>query len=110
MKLLLDTNISHRLAADVQDIFPETIHVRFKNFQRSDDREIWNYAGENGYTIVSKDSDFHELSLLFGVPPKVIWIRRGNCSTKEIEEILRTHNQEIQHFETDVDASCLIIW
>ncbi|MEK7263913.1 MAG: DUF5615 family PIN-like protein [Bacteroidota bacterium] len=110
MKLLLDVNISHRLAANVQDIFPEIIHVREKNFQRADDREIWNYARENGYTIVSKDSDFHELSLLFGVPPKVIWIRRGNCSTQELEDILRTQRQEITHFENDVDAACLVIW
>jgi predicted nuclease of predicted toxin-antitoxin system len=33
---------------------------------------------------VSKDTDFHQRSFLFGGPPKVVWIRLGNCSTEDI--------------------------
>lgn len=43
---------------------------------RSSDTEVWNYAAEHGCTIVSKDADFHQRSLLLGAPPKVVWIDR----------------------------------
>jgi predicted nuclease of predicted toxin-antitoxin system len=55
---------------------------------RDDDCLIWDYAVQNDYVIVTRDSDYNELGLIRGFPPKVIWIRRGNCSTKEIETIL----------------------
>jgi predicted nuclease of predicted toxin-antitoxin system len=55
--------------------------VQDLDLDRSRDTAVWNYAAEHGYTIVSKDADFHpEHSLLLGPPPKVIWIRLGNCS------------------------------
>ena len=43
---------------------------------------IWNYARDNGLTIVSKDSDFHRMSFVLGAPPQVIWLRVGNCPTR----------------------------
>jgi len=45
-------------------------------------------------SIVTKDADFQERSLIAGAPPKVIWIRRGNCSTSDIQTILRRHSDE----------------
>jgi predicted nuclease of predicted toxin-antitoxin system len=39
--------------------------------------------------IVTKDADFSEFGVVKGFPPKIIWIRRGNCSTSDIETILR---------------------
>ena len=43
------------------------------------------YAKDNGYAIVSKDSDFQERSVLRGPPPKIIWLRATNCTSAEIE-------------------------
>ena len=45
------------------------------------------HAQDHGFTIVSKDLDFHEVSLLRG-PPKVIWIRPGNYVTSDIQSFL----------------------
>lgn len=59
------------------------------------DRQIRAFAGENGFVIVTKDADYGELHSLYGAPPKVIWIRRGNCSTAAIEVILREHVGDI---------------
>lgn len=56
-----------------------------------------------------KDSDFHQLSFLRGHPPKVVWIRRGNCSTDEIESLLRQHEADLRAFEQDSDASFLVL-
>ena len=60
-------------------------------------------------TLVSKDSDFHEKSLLYGYPPKVIWIKRGNCTNKQIEMILRNQSEPIQTLRNDPEAAFLIL-
>ncbi len=59
--------------------------------------------------ITSKDSDFHQRSLLYGFPPKVIWIRSGNCSTNQIIELLRHHASAIFEFGSDGTSSFLEI-
>lgn len=85
MKLLFDQNLSHRLIRAVADVYPDCEHVRNVGLKNAPDTEVWNYAKSNGFTIVSKDSDFHQRSLLLGYPPKVIWVKLGNCSAKAVE-------------------------
>jgi predicted nuclease of predicted toxin-antitoxin system len=65
------------------------------------DKEMREYAGREGFVIVTKDSDFSDLCILLGFPPKVIWIRRGNCSSRDIESILRDHNSDIEALGRD---------
>ena len=90
MKLLFDHNLSPQLVHRLADLHPNSQHVFTLGMDREDDRKIWEYAAQNNITIVTRDSDYNDLSLLLGSPPKVIWIRRGNCSTQEIETILRS--------------------
>jgi predicted nuclease of predicted toxin-antitoxin system len=75
----------------------------------ADDEVIWSYARENGFVIVSKDSDFYDRSVLRGFPPKVVWLRLGNCPTSEIDMMLRGYYREIVAFESDAGASFLIL-
>ncbi|MGI0135205.1 MAG: DUF5615 family PIN-like protein, partial [Candidatus Micrarchaeaceae archaeon] len=89
MKLLLDQNISHRLVTSLAEIYADSSHVRLMGLERADDETLWRFARESGFTLVSKDSDFHQRSFLRGFPPKVVWLRLGNCSTHDIERILR---------------------
>ncbi len=98
MKLLFDHNLSPRLVLILADLYPNSQHVFPLQMDQDDDRLIWDYAAQNDYTIVTRDSDYNDLSLVRGFPPKVIWIRRGNCSTKEIEVILRSSTQDIHEF------------
>lgn len=109
MKLLLDENLAPRLAAALSDLFPESKHVRDVGLQRADDRSVWDFARDNDFTILSKDSDFHQLSFVLGAPPKVIWIRAGSCSTKELERIVRSRRDDIGAFAADPDAAFLVI-
>jgi predicted nuclease of predicted toxin-antitoxin system len=95
LKLLFDQNLSPKLIHRLSDLFPGSIHVRDVNLDRAKDREIWEYAKTNEFLIVSKDVDFTERSPIFGYPPKIIWIRRGNCTTNQIEKILRAHFVDI---------------
>jgi predicted nuclease of predicted toxin-antitoxin system len=109
VKLLLDQNLSHKLVAAVADVFPQTAHVRDLGLAQADDHSIWNYARDNGYVIASKDDDFHQRSFLYGAPPKVIWLRVGNCTTGHIIDCLRRHVREIDAFEHDQHASFLVL-
>jgi predicted nuclease of predicted toxin-antitoxin system len=94
MKLLFDQNISFRVVKWLQAIFPLAKQIRELNLENSTDREIWAYAKGEGYTIVTFDSDFYDLTLILGIPPKVIWLRFGNTSTNNLIKIL-TENQSI---------------
>jgi predicted nuclease of predicted toxin-antitoxin system len=89
------------------DIFPGSVHVRNVGLRDAEDAEIWEYAKLNGLVIVSKDSDFHERSFYFGFPPKVIWLRIGNCPTSKVEQLLRQNIEVIKEFNEDVIASFL---
>lgn len=109
MKLLFDENVSPRLVAALSDEFPGSVHVRDIGLARASDAAIWVYASDHGLTILSKDSDFHQASFLRGPPPKVIWIRRGNCSTAEIEALLRSKRTEILAFRADREAAFLAL-
>ena len=82
MKLLLDENLSPALVAILSELYPQTAHVRDFGLKSASDPTVWEYAAKEGYTIVTKDADFHHRSFLFGSPPRVIWIRLGNCSTQ----------------------------
>jgi predicted nuclease of predicted toxin-antitoxin system len=68
---------------------------------REPDAAIWEYARSNGYVIVTKDADFADMSVLRGHPPKVIWVRIGNCTTQQIEDLFRDQQEMINAFETD---------
>ena len=98
MRLLYDQNLSPRLVRALSDLFPDSKHVRDVGLERADDETVWAYAASNGFTIDSKDADFHQRSFLFGHPPRVVWIQRGNCSTSEIENLLRARHAEVLEF------------
>ena len=110
MKLLFDQNLSFLLPLALDDIYPGAMHVRDLGLTQTEDKEIWDHAAANDWVIVSKDSDFYQRSLLYGHPPKVLWIRRGNCSTSVVEEILRQHKDDIQQFMSDSTSACLMLW
>ncbi len=109
MKLLFDQNISHRLIEPLSSLYPDSLHVRMVGLKAADDDSIWAFARQHGFVIVSKDSDFYQRSLLFGFPPKVIWIRRGNCSTETIAQILTGHHPDLESFHRDKRHAYLVV-
>ncbi len=91
------------------DLYPDSLHVREIGLRDSTDTSIWNYAKLNGFVIVSKDADFQHRSLLFGHPPKFIWLRVGNCPVKIIENVLRNQSIVIHTFEQDDTQAHLML-
>lgn len=107
MRLLFDANLSPALCGRLASVFPESIHVSTQRLGSASDADVWEFARARDLTIVSKDSDFHQRSLLYGAPPKVVWIRIGNCSTSDIERLLRRHAAALGAFERDAEAAFL---
>src|SRR4030095_13783807 len=98
MNLLFDQNISFRIIKRIEDIFPGAISVREIGFDHPHDYEIWKFAKSNDFTIGTFDSDFIDLLNLRGFPPKLIWLRMGNTSTKNIAEGIRKEQNTIIDF------------
>ncbi len=109
MKLLLDEKLSHRLVAAIQSDFPGSTNVRDVGLQRAEDATIWEFAREHGYMIVSKDADFHQRSFVYGHPPKVVWLRVGNCITKQVAGTLQRHVEDLRAFAQDEESAFLVL-
>lgn len=110
MRLLFDQNISYRIIDLLSKEFPECSHVVKLGLTNKTDFEIWNFAKENGFIIVTFDSDFNDFSTLFGNPPKVIWLRLGNSSTKNVSEVLTKKSDVIKSFiNSDSENECSVL-
>lgn len=109
MKLLFDENLSPGLVGSLRDIYPDSEHVSGVGLGGALDAAVWEYSKTHGFAIVSKDSDFAERSVLESGPPKVIWIRLGNCSTSEIERQLRSAHEVVVAFFGKNEETCLLL-
>ena len=109
MKLLFDQNLSYQLVRRLADAYPGSAHVRLLGLAQTDDSEIWKFAAREGFTVVSKDSDFQQLAMLLGPPPKVIWIRLGNCQVDAVEALFRQGFSAVAEFLADSDLAVLAL-
>jgi predicted nuclease of predicted toxin-antitoxin system len=109
VKLLLDENLSDAVVSQILDLYPGSTHVKLQNLQQTDDIQIWEFARRHGFVIVSKDADFHQRSLVFGHPPKFIFLRVGNCPTARITQLMRSSYVLISAFDADSEASILVL-
>lgn len=105
MKLLLDQNLSPRIVGAVAAQYPGSVHVREFDLQAAEDETIWQFAKERGYVIVSKDSDFRHRAFVRGQPPKVGWVRLGNCTTDDVLDSIVRHREHLAAFEQDEEAA-----
>lgn len=96
MKLLFDQNLSYKLLAKVSELFPNSAHVAALDLDKASDREVWEYAKVNAFTIVTKDSDFNDLSIYHGFPPHIIWLRIGNGSVERTLSVLLNNANQIK--------------
>jgi predicted nuclease of predicted toxin-antitoxin system len=107
VKLLFDEQLSERLCSLLDDVLPHAVHVRELDAGGAPDTRVWRLAQERGCMIVTKDEDFHRLSVLRGAPPKVVWLRTGNCTTEDVATLLRRHAAAIQQFAREPGATVL---
>ena len=109
MKLLFDENLSPKLPAMLASEYPGSVHVAQIALRGAEDRKVWEYCRAQGYSIVSKDTDFRDLCFVMGTPPKVIWLDVGNASTAAIANLLRNERDRVQAFVKEEESSFLIL-
>lgn len=110
MRLLFDQNISFRIIKKLKSHFPNCEHVSNCGLMDCDDTDILKYAQINDYAIVTFDSDFFEISLIKGFPPKIIWIRSRNMTTTQIAQLIIENKESIIDFlskEELKDIACI---
>ncbi len=110
MKLLFDQNLSPHLVTKLSKLFVGSKHVGDVGLAKASDSQVWEFARQNQFIVISKDSDFSDYIEMFGSPPKLIWIRKENCSTILIESILRENVSDIKLFEQDKDRGILVLF
>jgi predicted nuclease of predicted toxin-antitoxin system len=108
MKLLFDENLSHKLLRLIADSFPDSQHVRELGLKGTTDKNIWEYAKTKGFVIVSKDKDFYQRALLYGSPPKFIWLCLGNCTREDLLNLIHRHEKHILAFETSSESVLIL--
>jgi predicted nuclease of predicted toxin-antitoxin system len=109
VKLLLDENLSDRIVSQIADLFAGSTHIKAVGLREADDRVVWEWAKQNGFTITSKDADFHQRAIVFGHPPKFIWLRIGNCQKSLITNLLRSRYEVIRQFIQSETESVLVL-
>ena len=109
MKLLIDENISFRIIKLIDKYFPNSMHVSSVRKDRFSDLDIWLFAKENNFIVVSYDEDFYEWQLLRGFPPKIIWLRFGNSKTEIIANKLIDNISHIQNLSTNMEIGIIEI-
>jgi predicted nuclease of predicted toxin-antitoxin system len=105
MKLIFDQNISFRIVKKIHHVFPEASDLRHLGLYDASDTEIWEYARQHQYAIVTFDSDFIDLTNLKGFPPKIIWLRIGNTATQQIAQMLIDNKERIVKFLDDKEVA-----
>ncbi len=109
VRLLIDENLSARLITLLADIFPGSAHVAQVGLAGGPDDTLWAHAARHAFVLVTKDEDFHRLSVARGAPPKVIWVRLGNCATADVARLLRFRREQIAAFVAHPDATFLVL-
>jgi predicted nuclease of predicted toxin-antitoxin system len=107
VRLLFDEQLSEDLLGLLADLFPESLRVRGLSLGGASDSAVWQIAKERDCILVTKDEDFHRLSVLRGALPKVIWLRLGNCTTEDAATVIRRRVTDIRQFAEQEETTVL---
>jgi predicted nuclease of predicted toxin-antitoxin system len=93
VRLLIDANLSPKIAARLRDAGHEAVHVADIGMISASDGAILRHAAASGQVIVSADTDFGELLAVAGVAkPSVVLLRSADHLTPEQQAALVVAN------------------
>ncbi|MEC4747793.1 DUF5615 family PIN-like protein [Methylomicrobium sp. Wu6] len=110
MKLLLDENLSRRIVPFILDRYPGSTQVALLGLEQANDKSIRQYAIDHDYVIVTQDADFYELSLIYGQPPKIVWLKVGNQTKAAMIKTLLDNQPIIEQALFADDKTCIEIY
>ena len=90
-----------KLINRLADLFPGSSHVQVLGLDCASDLVDREYARDRDFVIVTKDADYNNLGVVMGFPPKVIWLLIGNCTTDNVEHLLRASHANLEQFDQD---------
>lgn len=110
MKLLLDENLSRRIIPYLENEYPGSTQVTLVGLEQAMGHEIWQYAKEHEFVIVTRDSDYYDLSLVRGAPPQVIWLQTGNISKEKVIDLLVCKKTILHDLLTQQELKCVEVY
>ena len=78
-----------------------------EGLESSSDTKVWNHAKNHGFVIDTRDADFEELSLVWGPPPQVIWLKTKNLSRAATLKILLDNKEQIEESLVTYHMACV---
>lgn len=84
MRLLVDAQLPPALARWLVSKGHDAVHVFDIEFHRSRDEEIWKFALDNDFILVTKDEDFSSRVWIDRASVGLIWVTIGNCSNRTL--------------------------
>jgi predicted nuclease of predicted toxin-antitoxin system len=84
VRFLVDTQLPAALAAWLREQGHPADHVLELGLAQAKDNCIWERAASLGAVIITKDEDFAGWVRRGRSGPPVVWIRVGNCSTRQL--------------------------
>ncbi|MGB2624142.1 MAG: DUF5615 family PIN-like protein [Candidatus Acidiferrum sp.] len=109
MKLLFDENLSRRSVAAVQEFFPGSAHAsQVGLISGTSDLQIWAYAKQHDFAIVTADTDFVTLANTFGPPPKVILLENCDYPTSVAARLIASNEVRLSEFGLDHNALLIL--
>ena len=110
MKLLLDENLSRRIVWLIAPHYPGSSQVALLGLERASDTAIWAYARQHDFIIVTKDSDFVDLSTLYGQPPKILLLKTGNQTWQMTAQALIDRRELLESALIVANAACVDLY
>jgi predicted nuclease of predicted toxin-antitoxin system len=107
VRLLLDENLSRRIVPLIASHYPGSSQVALLGLEQASDADLWTYARQHGFIIVTKDSDFADLSTLHGQPPKVILLKTGNQTWRDVAQTLIDQRDSLESALIMSNVACV---
>jgi len=108
VRLLIDANLSPRVAVALGNAGLESVHVRDVGLLTAPDKAILDYAAANALVIVSADSDFGELLAASrgATRPSVVLLRSADRLTPDEQAALLAAN--LPAVAEDLEAGAVV--
>ena len=84
MRFLIDVQLPGTLVRWLNDRGHDAVHTLDLGFGQADDRKIWEVAVCEKQIVISKDEDFFILATRPEDEGRLLWLRFGNCRTRDL--------------------------
>lgn len=96
MKFLIDAQLPPGLTEWLTDHGHEGKHVKDVGLHDAEHPEIWSYAINQEFIIITKDEDFADRAAHSKNAPRIVWLRIGNATSAALKKWLTPRFENIE--------------